>query len=183
MTKQFAFEQLGRDRATVDRHERCFTALGMIVQVTRDHFLASARLAEDQHAGVGVGHLLHHLPHVLNGATGANQAAEQVRFALTATLAGMVVHFAIDLGAVQGVEQLAVAGRHFQVGQHPAAQVLRELRSRNIAKQQHRKELIPACHCLKQPLHTGRRVDRTDKYAQHLTTGGQRLYRLLPVLA
>jgi len=113
------------------------------VQVARDHFLAGARLAEDQHTGVGIGHLLHHLAHVLDRPAGADEAAEQVGFAVTTALTGLVVHLAIDLGAVQGVEQFAVAGRHFQGGQHPAALVFRQVERRNIAHQQHRKELIP----------------------------------------
>lgn len=85
------------------------------MQVARNHFLAGAGLAEDQHAGVGIGHLLHHLAHVLNGAAGAHKAAEQVGFAMATAFAGLVVHLAIDLGTVQGIEQFAVAGRHFQV--------------------------------------------------------------------
>lgn len=103
------------------------------MQVACDHFLARAGLAEDQHAGVGVGHLLHHLAYVLDGAAGADQAAEQVGFAMTTALAGLVVHLAIDLGAVQGVEQFAVAGGHFQGGKHAAALVFRQLDRRNIA--------------------------------------------------
>ncbi|MCY1431760.1 hypothetical protein D9M71_477360 [compost metagenome] len=42
VAEQFAFQQLGRDRATVDRHERRFTALGVVMQVARHHFLAGA---------------------------------------------------------------------------------------------------------------------------------------------
>jgi sigma-54 specific flagellar transcriptional regulator A len=91
-----------------------------------------AGLTQDQHAGIGIGHLLHHLPHVLNGTAGADQAAEQVGFALATTLARLVVHLAIDLGTVQRIQQLAVAWRHFQVGKHPAAKVFRELRRRNF---------------------------------------------------
>ncbi|MNZ40250.1 hypothetical protein D3C78_577630 [compost metagenome] len=132
MAEQFAFQQLGRDRAAVDRHERRLAALGMVVQVARDHFLAGAGLTQDQHAGIGIGHLLHHLPHVLDGTAGTDQAAEQVGFALAATLARLVVHLAIDLGTVQRIQQLAVAWRHFQVGKHPAAKVFRELRRRNF---------------------------------------------------
>lgn len=104
----------------------------MVVQVARYHFLAGAGLTQDQHAGVGIRHLLHHLPHVLNGTTGANQAAEQIGFALATPLARLVIHFAVDLGTVQRVQQLAVAWRHFQVGKHPAAKVFRQLGGRNF---------------------------------------------------
>ena len=148
VAEQFAFEQLCRDRPAVDRHKRPVAALGVIVQVARDHFLAGARLAEDQHAGVGIGHLLHHLAHVLDRTAGADEAAEQIGFTVATALTGLVVHLAIDLGAMQGIEQFAVAGRHFQSGKHAAALVFGQLDGRNIAHQQHGKELIPGRQCL-----------------------------------
>lgn len=155
----------------------------MVVQVTRHHFLASAGLAEDQHAGVGVGHLLHHLPHVLDGTAGTDQAAEQVGLALATALAGLVIHLAIDLGTVQRIEQLAVAWRHLQVGEHTTTQVLRELRGRNFTQKQHRQELIPPSHCLKEPQHAGWCIYGPDQDAQHFTAGRQTFDHLLPVLA
>ncbi|MDF9770933.1 hypothetical protein OKW09_003218 [Pseudomonas rhodesiae] len=92
--------------------------------------------------------MLHHLAYMLDGTAGADQAAEQVGFAVTTALAGLVVHLAIDLGTVQGVEQFAVAGRHFQGGQHTAALVFRQVRRRIFTHQQHGKELIPGRQCL-----------------------------------
>jgi len=86
------------------------------MQITCNHFLAGPGLAKDQHAGIGIGHLLHHLTHMLNRPTGTDQAAEQVGFTMTAALAGLIVHLAIDLGTVQGIKQFAVAGRHFEAG-------------------------------------------------------------------
>jgi hypothetical protein len=148
VAEQFAFQQLGRDRPAVDRHERRLAALGVVMQVARNHFLAGARLTEDQHAGVGIGHLLHHLAHVLDGPAGADEAAEQIGLAVTTALTGLVVHLAIDLGTVQGIEQLAVAGRHFQGRKHSAALVFRQVGGRIIAHQQNRKELIPGGECL-----------------------------------
>ena len=130
VAEQFAFQQLCRDRPAVDWHEWRVATLGVVMQITRNHFLAGAGLAEDQHAGVGVGHLLHHLPDVLDRPAGADEAAEQIGFAMTAALAGLVVHLAIDLGTVQGVEQFAVAGRHFQGRKHPAALVFRQVDGR-----------------------------------------------------
>jgi len=103
------------------------------MQVARDHFLARPGLAQDQHTGVGVGHLLHHLAHVLNRPAGADQATEKVRLTVTTALSGLIVHFTIDLRAMQGIEQFAVAGRHFEAGQDPAALVFRQVRGRNIA--------------------------------------------------
>ncbi|MNZ41946.1 hypothetical protein D3C78_595080 [compost metagenome] len=171
MTEQFAFKQLGRNGPAIDRHERRFAALGVVMQVARNHFLAGAGLAEDQHAGVGVGHLLHHLPHLLDRTAGAHQAAEQVRLALTATLAGLVVHLAIDLGTVQRIEQLAVARRHLEVGEHATAQVVRQLGRRNFAQKQNRKELIPPSHCLKQAHQTCRSIHGPDQDTEYFTTG------------
>ena len=143
-----ASEEFCRDRPAVDRHEWPVAALGVVMQVARDHFLAGARLAEDQHTGVGIGHLLHHLAHVLDRPAGADEAAEQIRLTMPTALAGLVVHLAIDLGAVQGVKQFAVAGRHFEGRKHSATLVFRQVNGRIIAHQQNRKELIPCRECL-----------------------------------
>ncbi len=132
MTKQLAFQQLGRNCPAVDRHKRRVAALGVVVQIARHHFLAGAGLAEDQHTGIGIGHLLHHLAHMLDRTTGTDQAAKQVGFTMTAALAGLVVHLAIDLGTMQGIKQFAVAGGHFETGQHPAALVFRQVEGRNF---------------------------------------------------
>ena len=104
MAEQFTFQQLSWNSTTVDRHKRAFAALGVIVQVTRHHFLASTGLAQDQHTGIGIGDLLHHLPNLPDSPTGADQAAEQIGFALPATLARLVVHLAINLSAVQRIQ-------------------------------------------------------------------------------
>ena len=183
VAEQFAFQQLRRDRPAVDRHERPFATLGMVMQVARDHFLAGARLAEDQHAGLGVRDLLHHRPHVLDGATGAHQATEQVRLALTAPLAGLVVHFAIDLGAVQRVEQLVVAGRHLQRGQHAAAQLFGAIRGERLSDHQHREELVPGTDLLEQLAATALGADFAEQYAKHVPTGVQRCDAVPPLLA
>ena len=91
------------------------------MQVARHHFLAGTRLTQDQHAGIGIGDLLHHLPHLTDGPTGANQAAEQIGFALAATLTRLVIHLAVNLRAMQRIKQLVVPRRHFQTGQYTAA--------------------------------------------------------------
>ena len=51
--QQHALHQLLGDRRTVDRHERSLAAPRQVVQRTRDHFLAGARLAAQQHRVVG----------------------------------------------------------------------------------------------------------------------------------
>jgi hypothetical protein len=133
VTEQFAFEQLGRNRPAIDRHERRFAALGMVMQVARNHFLASSGLTENQHAGIRVGDLLHHLADVLNRPAGADEAAEKIGLAMTTALARLVVHLAIDLGTVQRIEQFAVARRHFEGGKDPATLVFRQVNGRIIA--------------------------------------------------
>ncbi|MNL16897.1 hypothetical protein D3C87_1379610 [compost metagenome] len=50
--EQSRFEHVVRDRCAVDRNERLTGAMGMLVDVTRQHFLARARLARDQHRGI-----------------------------------------------------------------------------------------------------------------------------------
>ena len=134
MAEQFAFEQLGGNRPAVNGHKGRVTAFGVVMQVARDHFLAGPRLAQDQHTGVGVGHLLHHLAHVLDRSAGADQAAEQIRFTVPTALTGLVVHLTIDLGTVQRIEQFAVAGGHFKAGQHAAALVFGQVDRRNITQ-------------------------------------------------
>ncbi|MDT4824412.1 hypothetical protein FQZ97_576590 [compost metagenome] len=183
VAEEFALQQLRRDGAAVDRYERRFAALGMVMQVARHHFLAGAGLAEDQHAGVGVGHLLHHLPHLLDGTAGAHQAAEQVRLALTAALAGVVVHLAVNLGAVQGVEQLVVARRHFQADQQAPAQVLRPVRLDLVADQQHRQELVPGQQLLDQIEYAALGADLSQHHAQDVAAGTQGIRHLAPVMA
>lgn len=153
------------------------------MQVTGNDFLAGPGLTENQDAGIGVGDLLHHLPYVLDRAAGAYQAAEQVRLAMTTALASLIVHFTIDLGTVQGVEQLAVTGGHFERGEHAPAQILRQLDGRVFAQQQHGKELIPCCDGLKKPLQAAWSADVPDQHAQNLSRGRQRADHLLPVLA
>src|SRR5690606_21906224 len=78
VAEQFAFQQLGRNRAAVNRYEGGIFALGVEMEVARHYLLAGARVAEDKHGGLSVGHLLHHLPHGLDRPTGAYQTAEQL---------------------------------------------------------------------------------------------------------
>ena len=57
VAEQLALEQVGGDRAAVDRHERALAARTEIMDGARDDFLAGAGLAEDEHVGVEGGHL------------------------------------------------------------------------------------------------------------------------------
>ncbi len=181
MTEELALEQLGRNRTAVDRHEGRFAALGMVVKVARHHFLAGAGLAEDENAGIGIGDLLHHLPHLLNRTTRAYQAAEQVRLALAATLAGLVVHLAVNLGAVQRIEELVVAGRHLQGGQHAAADIFRPLDRGHLVDQQHRQKLVPAADLLEQLQHSTLGLNLAKQHTEHVAAGTAGIRQGTPV--
>ena len=62
--EQLALEQLGRQRRAVDLDERLGPARGPPVQLARDHFLADAALAGEEHADVAVGDAVDHRQHV-----------------------------------------------------------------------------------------------------------------------
>lgn len=47
--EEFGLDQLVRDRGAVQRHERTFAARPLVVQRTREHLLADAGLAQQQH--------------------------------------------------------------------------------------------------------------------------------------
>ena len=182
VAEQFAFQQLGRNRPAVDRHEGRATTLGVIVQIARHDFLAGAGLTEDQHAGLGVRHLLHHLPHILDGPAGADQAAEQVGLALPATLAGLVVHLAVDLGAVQGVVEPVVADRVAQHAQHATALLLGPLGHVGRLFQQHqRQQFILRMQLPDLFQHAAAGIDLTQQHAKHVLAGDRLAHPLAAV--
>ncbi len=57
MAEQLAFDQVLRQGAAVDRHQRHLRPQALIVQRPGDQFLAGARLAHHQHGRIGGGHL------------------------------------------------------------------------------------------------------------------------------
>ena len=152
------------------------------MQVTRDHLFAGAGLAKNQHAGLGIGHLLHHLPNLADGTTGTHQAAEQIGLALPTALTRLVVHLAIDLGAMQRVEQLVVAGRHLQAGQHAPTHLLRPFERCLLINQQQRQKLIPHRQLLEQLKRTALGLNIAKQHSQDFTAGGQTLDSLAPGL-
>ena len=82
MPEQFALEQVGGNRAAIDRHERMSGAAGQLVDVARDHFLAGAGLAEDQHVGIERRDLLDQPvngPHRPRVAAGAEAVGSRLR--------------------------------------------------------------------------------------------------------
>ncbi|MNR14758.1 hypothetical protein D3C85_1312510 [compost metagenome] len=95
----------------------------------------------------------------------------------------MVVHLAIDLGAVQRVEQLVVARWHLQVDQQTPAQVLRPVRLDLVADQQHRQELVPGQQLLDQFEYSALGTDLTQHHAEDVAAGAQGVRHLAPVVA
>ena len=66
VAEQFAFHQLGRDRAAVDRHERPVVPRPRVVDQPRDQFLAGARVARDVDRRLAARDLGDHLPQLLH---------------------------------------------------------------------------------------------------------------------
>ena len=58
MTEQLALQQVRRDGAAIDRHEGVAGAARQLMHMARDHLLAGAGLAQDEHVGVERRHLL-----------------------------------------------------------------------------------------------------------------------------
>nr|GFC07313.1 hypothetical protein [Tanacetum cinerariifolium] len=58
MTEQLGFHQRFGECTAVHRHERLMTTAAEVVHVTRDQFLARARFANDEDAGIARRHLL-----------------------------------------------------------------------------------------------------------------------------
>src|SRR5664280_3045060 len=63
VAEQLGLQQILRDRRAIDRDERLLGALRARMQVARQHFLARAAFAGDQHGGIRAGDLLGELDH------------------------------------------------------------------------------------------------------------------------
>ena len=73
MTEQQAFEQIGRNRRAVDRHEWGFATLAVPVDRTGHHFLAGAGLPQQEHSRIAVGEQPDCLLHVPHGGARSDQ--------------------------------------------------------------------------------------------------------------
>ena len=113
------------------------------MQVTGNHFLARAGLTQNQHRSLGIGHLLHHLAHSLNRSAGTHKAAEQVGLTLALAAAVFLKHLAIDLSAVQGIQQMVVAQRWLEHSQQALFEVVWPQQRLLRIKQNHRQVFIP----------------------------------------
>ena len=134
VTEQLALEQIRGDRAAIDRHERMARAAGQLVDMARDHLLAGAGLAEDQHVGVEGRHLL---DQPMNGAHGARGAARPE--AVGARLRRVAV--AHVLGLVEHRRQAALLDRELQVQPGEISAGLGDLRQSVAREIDHRQRL------------------------------------------
>ncbi len=75
VAEQFRLQKVLRDRRAVDADERLFRTVGTGVDVTRQHLLAGAGFAGDQHRGVGGGDLRRELDHLRGGVVAVDQVA------------------------------------------------------------------------------------------------------------
>ena len=91
VTEDLALEQRLGNRGAVDRHERKRRAGAELVNGLRDQLLAGARLAPDQHRGVGRRRLFDHAVDAADAGAVADDAPEA---ALLAQLAAQLFHFA-----------------------------------------------------------------------------------------
>ena len=121
MAEQFALEQVGGNRAAVDRHEGMPRPARQLVHVPRGHFLARARLAENEHVGVVGGDLFDQTMHRAHGARGA-AGTEPVGTGLR----GMAVAHVLRL--VQDGREPALLDRKIQVKPGEVAAGFRQFR-------------------------------------------------------
>ena len=81
VAEQFAFEQIFRQRAAVDRQKTIVGAFRGEMNRARDQFLAGARFAGDQHARIGARDFFHHAEDALDGVAFADDALEAILLA------------------------------------------------------------------------------------------------------
>ncbi len=75
MAEELGLQQVVRNRAAVDRHERALGAAAAVVDRLRDELLAGAALAGDEHVGIGVGDAVDHVVHAADAVALADQLA------------------------------------------------------------------------------------------------------------
>ena len=78
VSEHLAFEQVLGEGGAVDRHPGLVGARGVLVDGLRDHLLARAGLAVDQHGGGGGGDLLDHVAHLRHERRRADEVLEAV---------------------------------------------------------------------------------------------------------
>src|SRR3954470_5528823 len=73
VSKKFALQQLVRDGGAIHFYEGPLPASGLRINHARDHLLAGAALAANEHGGIGVGHFFDGELDVLHLRAGAEQ--------------------------------------------------------------------------------------------------------------
>ncbi len=134
VAEQFAFQQVRRNGAAVDRHERAIAARRALVDRARHHFLAGTRFTQHQHGGIERGHLFDH------GAQCGHRRTVAGRPLILHGTGLMLGIQALEAGAAQKGFHLRVAQRRFKrpdIG-FVQAVLLRERRGITIG-QQHRR--------------------------------------------
>ena len=116
MTEQFTFQQFSRNSATVNRHKRFISTMGMVMQIARNHFFTGTGFTLNHHADVFIRNLHNQFTDMLNLTAGAHQTAEELYLSALSATAVMRILFAIYLAAMQAVEQFVVARRHLHIG-------------------------------------------------------------------
>ena len=107
VAEQLAFQQVARDRRGVQRDERPALARAVLVQRTRDDFLAAARFARDEHRDVGLAQPSDGAEHLLHGWRLAEDLRHFQRRVVHARLAQALIHRAADqLDRLVHVERL-----------------------------------------------------------------------------
>src|SRR5216684_3882591 len=120
MSKQFAFEQTGRNGSTVEFDKRAVLTLAVVVNSARHQLLARPRVAQQQHGRIAGCDRLHQFQNLLQGWTVSNNV---IKIQLAANL-----FFEIELFLCQFVfefRDLAVGERIFN-GQRDLACYLRK---------------------------------------------------------
>ena len=118
VAEQFAFQQLFGNGGAVDREERLFAAVAVMINRAGDEFLAGAAFAGDERGGVGGGDLADEFEHLLHRLAAADDAQlvilrfEQrlIRDDLFHVARGLerVGDDVLELGRVERLEQIIV---------------------------------------------------------------------------
>ncbi len=133
VAEHFALEQRLRDAAAIDRRKMAIAALAVVVQAAGDQLLARARLARDQHVGVGRGDVENDPAQVRH----RGRTADQLGFDRhqSRQLAAQRIHFQRQAAGLQGAPDRLVqaVGRERLLDEIVGPETHRLHRHRDIA--------------------------------------------------
>ena len=163
VTEQGGLQHVVGNRRTVDRHKRLAGSRRLLVDIARQHLLAGARLAGDQHRGVALRHPSGQLQQLLAGRLiGYRPLAVGQRY-LTQGMAGHQIEQGLGL---EGFDQ--VIRRALAHGIH------RPLHGRKSSHQQHRQLRVALAHQGQQLMTVhARHIDVANHQAEGLLGQGQ----------